>query len=518
MAFSRSVATVGFFTLLSRLLGFVRDLVTANLLGVGPVADAYIVAQRLPNMFRALFAEGAVDSTFVPIYTRKKRQEAPAEVAVFVNHIFTILVLVLLPLTILAILLMPWVIRLIAPGFADDPQRFNLAVTYGSITFGYLLLVSVTALQGGLLNANRHFAPFAIAPVILNAIMIAGLLYAKWEGLEAGLIGSWALIAGGVAQCAWLYVYCRRQGLSLGFAWPRWTSDVRRFFKLVGPGVIGISADQIHLLVSTILASTLPSGAIAALYYADRVNQLPFGVIGGAIATTLLPVLTHHIAARETKETTHHFSRAIEIALLVSLPVGLVLLLAAEPLIRILFQHGAFDAENTRSTAQALASYALAIPAYMMVRILNMRFFAHEDTKTPVLVTFIAVLANGGAAWLLKPSLGHVGIALAFTFALWVNAVCLSFLLWQRGQFRVDRTLKRHLPRLAGAAAIMGGVLMVSVRLNESLSEVLVLPDFIYDLVVLGIRLGVSGMAYLAVLDMLGVARLSDIKKLLKRA
>ncbi len=362
MAFLRSVTIIGLLTLLSRVFGFVRDLLIASFLGAGPVADAFVVAQRLPNSFRSIFAEGAMDTAFVPIYSRKRRKESPKSVQDFINHIFTILVIVLLPLTGIIVFFMPHVVALIAPGFVGDVARMPLAISYSTITFGYLFLISLTSLQGGLLNANGKFGPYASAPVMLNIVMILGFVLAAIFKLDVALVGCWALIIGGVIQMLLVYISCRYYGLSLRFARPRWTVDVKQFFKLVGPGVIGTGADQLNLLITTIMASTLPSGAVAALYYAERLTQLPLGVIGGAVATALLPALTHHIAAKETSQTVHYFSRAVEISIMLCLPAALVLLFMPLPIVQLLFQHGVFDEASTRTTVETICGYAMTIP------------------------------------------------------------------------------------------------------------------------------------------------------------
>ncbi|MDP9127631.1 MAG: murein biosynthesis integral membrane protein MurJ, partial [Pseudomonadota bacterium] len=471
MAFLRSVATVGLFTLLSRLLGFVRDLLMATLLGAGPIADAFVVAQRLPNSFRSIFAEGAMDTAFVPIYTRKRQSEMPESVYDFVNHIFTILLIALLPLVGLALMFMPHIIATLAPGFVGDPVRFHLATTYGNITFGYLILISVTALQGGLLNASGHFGPSASAPAILNATMITGFLVAAYFGLDPGIVGCWTLMAGGIIQLAVLYGSCRRHGFSLRIARPRLTTDLKQFFKLVGPGVLGTGADQFNLLVTTIMASSLPSGVIAGLYYADRLNQLPLGVIGGAVATALLPALTRHIAAREESATIHYFSRALEIALILCLPACLILIIAAVPIVQLLFEHGVFDAKDARVTAEIISGYALTIPSSVLVRIFTVRFFAHENTRMPVLSSLCSIALNTVLAYVLRERWQHFGIALAYALTMCCNATILWAMLYKHGYAKLDPATWRKLPRVVISAAIMGLVLYMTRQPADELAS-----------------------------------------------
>ncbi|MBI3419549.1 MAG: lipid II flippase MurJ, partial [Proteobacteria bacterium] len=268
MGFHRSVTTIGLFTLLSRLLGFVRDLLTATLLGAGPIADAFVVAQRLPYAFRAFFAEGAIDTSFVPVYATKLHQEGPAKAELFARQIFTLIILVLVPFTVLSIIFMPHIVTLLAPGFKHDGERFPLAVMYTRITFSYLILISITALQGTLLNAHGKFSPGALAQIALNIVMIVGLLLAWGLGLDIGRTGCWAMIAGGIVQLVMLYIFCRRQKIfPLHFTSSLWSKDVKRFLRLLGPGIAVTSSLQIYVVLSTILASTLPAGAVSALYY-----------------------------------------------------------------------------------------------------------------------------------------------------------------------------------------------------------------------------------------------------------
>jgi putative peptidoglycan lipid II flippase len=518
MAFHRSIATVSLLTLLSRLLGFLRDLLMAVLLGAGPGADAFVVAQRIPNAFRSIFAEGAMDSAFVPIYARKQKEDTAENAAAFVNHIFTILVLVLLPLTLLEVIFMAPIVEVLAPGFSLDGERLTLAVSYSRIAFGFLFLISVTALQGGLLNAHRHFAPLAMAPALLNTIMIGGFVVALISGWDGGLCASWSMIVGGVVQMLTLQIYCRRYGLRFRLSRPRWTADLKHFFKLVGPGVIGTGADQVNILVSAMFASSLPAGAVAALYYADRLNQLPLGVVGGAIATVLLPVLSHHIAAKENDAVIGHFSRAIEMALLLCFPASLILVLAAFPIVRILFQHGAFDASNTQITAETIIGYAFAIPGEVFVRIFTTKFYAHQDTKTPVIVGLISITLNAVFAWFFRSHWQHIGIAAGFALAMAATAFLLGFLLYLRGQAKLDREAKRRLPLLLVSILLMGLAFGLSAAPAKHISQFFFTTGFCADCMALALRLLLSGSLYLIVLHVTGAARLNQFKALLKRS
>ena len=434
MSFARSLFTVSGLTVLSRVGGFVRDTLTAMFLGAGPMADAFSSHNGLPNLFRSLFAEGAFSAAFVPLYTTEQEKHGNKAAQQFAGQAFALLMAALIPFSVLVMLFMPHVMYVLAPGFENDPQKYDLAVNFSLITFPYLTLISVTALQGGLLNARGIFGPAAAAPIAFNIVLVLGLFVAKIFHLHVGYTLSWAMTIAGVVQMGWLIISCRRAGVPIPLVWPRLTEAGKKLFKRVGPGSLGAGAAQVNLLISTILASTLPTGAVSWLFYADRLNQLPLGIVGIAVATTLLPLLSRHVAGGREDSVRHYMSRAIEFCLLLGLPATVGLAIAAKPIIQTLFQHGAFGTTDTHATAQALAGYALGIPAFLLVKVFSAGFFARHDTVTPVKIAFVAMAVNVvGSLFMLVP-LQHVGIALANSFAVWVNAILLfTYLHHQRG-------------------------------------------------------------------------------------
>lgn len=518
MAFFRNFATVGSFTLLSRGLGFVRELLTATLLGAGPVADAFVVAQRLPNFFRAFFAEGAMDSAFIPIYARKLKLDGSRAAAEFSSHILTILLVILGVFTAVALHFMPVIVAVLVPGFSHEGMRFDLGVAYCTITFGYLVLISITALQGGILNANGHFAPFAAAPAILNTITILFLLVVGMQGGDVALAGCWSLIVGGVAQMALLWFYCRRAGVTLKLVRPKWTKDIKQFFSLVGPGVLANGTLQLNGLISTILSSVLPAGTVSALHYADRLLQFPIGVIGIAIATALLPLLTSHIAAREKTKAAYYFSRALEVGLAASLPLALVLLLEGEPIIRVLFKHGAFDMQDVKVTAECLIGYAAYVPASILLRILTASYFASEDSRTPVVFAVVAIIVNFIGAMALMRTLSHIGIALAFTASVWLNVGLLTVTLLQRGLFRLDIEARRRVPRLIFSALALGLAFGAFNQLHLESWVAFIPSEFLQNALALSLKLLAGGLIYIVAVHFTGALRLDEMAGLLKRA
>ncbi len=459
MTLLRSVATVGSYTLLSRVMGFVRDILTAALLGAGPVADAFFVAQRLPNLFRSLFAEGAFSAAFVPLFAGTMAEHGKEAARVFAEDALAVLLVALLGFVVLGEIFMPLLMRLIAPGFGDDPAKFDLAVALGRITFPYLLFIALVALQGGVLNSVDRFAAAAATPILLNLFLIAALLMTRRFGWHDGRALAWAITAAGLAQFMWLMFSCARAGLALRLPWPRLTRGVRRTLAIMGPGAFGAGVTQVNLLISTALASFLPSGSVSYLYYADRLNQLPLGVVGIAVGTAILPPLSRQLRLGNLPEAVATQNRGLELALLLTLPAAVALAVLAGPIFAVLFQRGAFTHADTAATAAALAAYAAGLPAFVLVKVLAPAFFARHDTATPVRIAVVAMAVNLGLTLVLMQFLAHVGIALATTCAGWLNALTLLAVLVRRGHFQIDRRARRNLPRIALAALGMGAVL-----------------------------------------------------------
>jgi putative peptidoglycan lipid II flippase len=459
MSLLRSVATVGSYTLISRIFGFVRDILTAAILGAGPVADAFFVAQRLPNLFRSLFAEGAFSAAFVPLFagTMAERGKEPARI--FAEDALAVLLAALLGFVLLGEIFMPEVMGVIAPGFSAEPGKFELAVDLARITFPYLLFIALVALQGGVLNSVDRFAAAAATPVLLNLFLIAGLLLMRRFGWRDGRALAWAVTAAGFAQFLWLLFSCGRAGLALRLSRPRLTPAVRRTLAVMAPGTIGAGVTQLNLLISTALASFLPGGSVSYLYYADRLNQLPLGVVGIAVGTAILPSLSRHVRLGHQSDAVATQNRGIELALLLTLPAAVALAVLAIPILAVLFQHGAFGPADTAATAAALTAYAAGLPAFVLIKVLAPAFFARHDTATPVKIAVAAMVLNLSLTLVLMQFLAHVGIALATTAAGWLNALMLLLLLIRRCHFAFDPRARRNLPRICVAAIGMGAVL-----------------------------------------------------------
>ncbi len=458
MSLVRSVATVGGYTGISRILGFVRDILIANVVGASPVADAFFAAFRLPNLFRRLFAEGAFNAAFVPLFARRLEQEGEAAARRFAEEALSVLVTGLLVLSAVCMAGMPWFIYVIGSGFSQDPEKLALAVDLTRITFPYLLFMSVTALLSGILNSLYRFAAAAAAPILLNIVFIAALLVVLPFTGAPGHVMAWAVCLSGAVQFLFLVIAVKRAGMSLRFPRPRFTPGVRRLLVLMLPGMLSAGALQINIFVGSSIASW-QEGAFSFLYYADRVYQLPLGLIGIAIGIVLLPDLARKLRAGNEDQAMHSLNRGLEFALLLTLPATVALIVIAGPIIGGLFQHGRFGAEDAAATAAALTAFAWGLPAYVLVKILQPAFYAREDTVTPFRFAVVSVVANIVLSLILFWQMQHVGIALATTLAAWLNTILLVFSLRRFGFWALDARFRSRLPRIVAASLGMGAVL-----------------------------------------------------------
>jgi putative peptidoglycan lipid II flippase len=515
MSLGRAIATVGGFTLLSRVVGFVRDIVLSAVLGSGAIADAFIVAFKLPNLFRRLFAEGAFSAAFVPLFARELQGNGREEALAFARQAQAALLLVLIPFTLLLIPGMPWVISIMAPGLRDDPSTFGLAVEFGRIAFPYLLFISLASLYGGVLNAVDRFAHVAATPVLLNVALIGAVLGLTPFLPNAGYAASIGVAVAGLLQWLWLLAACRREGVAMTLVRPRWTERVARLVKLATPVAIGGGVQQISVVLDVIWASLLPVGTISALYYADRIAQLPLGVVGIAVGTALLPLLARELRAGNDESAMVNQNRAIEFGLLFSLPAAVALWLLADPIIRVLFERGQFTAEDTWRTAGALAAFAIGLPAFVAVKALAPGFFAREDTRTPLYIAIAAIAVNVALnVWFLYgTTLAHVGIALASSLSGWLNAALLAMVLRRRRQWIADKRLVSRGLRVVGATAGMGVALWFGLKwLAVPLSQATVTGA----VALAGIcAIGIAAYALLG--GALGIVKLSELRYVMRR-
>ncbi|MGC6401702.1 murein biosynthesis integral membrane protein MurJ [Sphingomonas sp. FW199] len=463
MGLAKSLGSVGGLTLASRVLALGRDTLQAAFMGAGFASDAFLVAFRLPNMFRALFAEGAFSAAFVPMFNRQVAEGGgrPAGL-LFAEQALALLFPILLAMT-AVMLIAAWPLTWVLSGGFDDPSpaQFAYAVELSRITIPYLMLISLTSLLGGILNSIDRYGANAAAPILLNLSMVSALVFFHGaDPFETARVQALAVTAGGVLQLGWLIWVCRASGVSLRLRLPTITPQMRELGRLILPAAVGAGAVQINLVISTALAgSLLDAGSISHIYYANRLSDLPLGIIGIGLGTILLPTLSRQLSGGDHAEAMATQNRAIELALLLTLPAAVALVVAGEPIVRALFQHGVFGSDDTRATALALGAFSLGLPAYVLIKLLTPAYHARQDTRTPMRYATISIGVNIVGNLALIPTIGHIGPPLATTLAALVNVTLLYRTLRKRGDFEVDAQLRRRLPRLALAALLMGGAL-----------------------------------------------------------
>jgi putative peptidoglycan lipid II flippase len=514
----RSFLSVGGLTLVSRIAGFVRDALMAAVLGTGPAADAFFAAFRFPNLFRRLFAEGAFNTAFVPMFSGALEQQGDAAARDLASRIMAWLVAMLVIVTVLAEVFMPQIMVLFVPGFADDPAKLELTVLLTRIMFPYLACMSLMAAYGAMLNSLGRFFAAAFAPVLLNIVNIAALLpLATWWVQDPETATIWvaiATMAGGIAQLVLVWSAIERAGFRPRFRLPRPDPEVRRFWVLAIPAILAGGITQINIFVGTIIASGADN-AISVLSYADRLYQLPLGIIGIAIGTVLLPELSRHLKGGRTAEAEQTQDQSLLLAMLLSLPAAAALIAMAEPIVRVLFERGAFDQAATTATAEALVAFSAGLPAYVLIRVLQPGYFAREDTVTPTIFAGISVLANIGLSLWLFPSLLHVGIAIATAASAWLNALLLGTVLALRGQFRVSVDAWRRHGLIIISSGLMGAALhLLSQRGAQHLAPGVPIWQ---QVVVLAALIAFGVVCYFTLVHFSGAQRLGLLFRRLRR-
>jgi putative peptidoglycan lipid II flippase len=462
MNLARSLGSVGGLTLASRVLGLARDMLFAQFVGANFASDAFAVAWRMPNMFRALFAEGAFSAAFIPMFNRKvadpQGKGLPAGVE-FAEDALSVLLPALLAMTLLLELLAWPATYLISLGFhGASHEQFAYAVMLARFTFPYLMLISLASLLGGILNSLHKFWVAAAAPILLNVAQIVALVFFHThEPMSTTRYQAISVTIGGALQLAWLAQACWASHVRLKLKRPSINEDVKRLLKLIGPAAAGAGAVQFNLLVSTALATgLLPHGSVSYIYYADRLNQLPLGLIGIGLGTVLLPTISHQLGRGADTEAMSTQNRGLELALLFTLPATVALVICGVPIITGLFQHGQFDAGDAVKTGQALAAFSIGLPSYILVKVLTPGYYARHDTRTPMRFAMISIAVNLVLNLAFIMPLKHMGPPLATALASTVNVWMLYHTLKKRGHFEADRRLKRRVPRLALASILMG--------------------------------------------------------------
>ncbi len=518
MSVIRSAAKVGGFTSISRILGFIRDQLIAFTLGTGDVADAFFVAQRFPNLFRTLFAEGAFNSAFVPIFAGKVEAEGLPAARQMAREVYAAMLAWMLLFTALCMAFMPWLIYLFAWGFKGSPQKMALVVGLTQLCFPYLLFMTLTALQGGVLNSLNKFTAAAAAPILLNIVLILSNAVAWFIGSGnsplTGYIFAGGVTLSGLAQYALLAIACRRAGMTMVPKRPRLTKDVRQVIGRSLPGIVSGGVMQINLLIATSLASAIPH-ANSYLYYADRLYQLPLGVIGVAIGVVLLPTLSRRLRAGDEKGALDAKNRALEFSLFLTLPAAAALVVIGVPILRTVFEHGAFKAEDTLAVAPAVAAFALGLPAYSLTKVFQPGFYARGDTRTPMIFAMISVAVNIVGSIGLSYFIGHVGIALATSIAAWTNATQLYFRLRKLEHFSFDHSSFYRIPLMILSTLIMAAALFDAWLLIDSWFAVG--ASYWRTIPGLALLVGLGLVSYFGASQLTGAWTYSELKAALKR-
>ncbi|HEY8964703.1 MAG TPA: murein biosynthesis integral membrane protein MurJ [Alphaproteobacteria bacterium] len=508
MKLIKAMVTVGALTLLSRVAGFVRDLLSARILGAGPIADAFFIALKLPNFFRRVTAEGAFSVSFVPLYTHIHQADGEEAANKFAQGAMGVMISILLPFTILCMIVMPIIMWLIAPGF--EGVRLELATTFSRVTFPYLLMMSVTALIGGVLNAHDKFAPFAAAPIFFNMTMVICLLASDRFFPTAGHALAWGVTIAGMVQLIFIWLCAKRWNIILVPEKPKITPEIRKLFTLMLPGMLGAGLVQINLFADVMIASFLPTGAVSHLYYADRLNQLPLGTVGIAIGTALLPMLARAVAKEDKTESHHLFNRALEAGMMLALPAAIALAVASWPIITALFQQGAFTPQDAVVTANVLMFYAIGLPAYIAGKIFATASFARQDTKTPVIIAGISALSNVVLAVIFTFGFryGAPGIACATAIAGWIQLGLMARILNRKNEIHFDDRFRFVFPRIIVAAVIMG---VVAYTIGQSLHDYYATEGLMRAVALLAL-VGSGGLVYLAVIFGSKAMTMQDLK------
>lgn len=497
MSLLKSSATIGGYTLISRVMGFIRDITIASGIGASFLSDAFFVAFKLPNFLRRLFAEGAFNSAFVPMFSGMLAVEGKEKARDFASEAMSFLLMILLIVTGLFIAAMPWLMYLLAPGFVSDPDKFDLTILLTRITMPYIIFISLVSLLGGILNSSDKFAAVAATPIIMNLclIIIPWAIEDITPTLAHGL--AIAVFISGIAQWLWLVRFCRRQGMLPRLVRPRLSPQVKKLLVLIAPAALGAGVWQINLFVDIIIASQFESG-VSYIYYADRINELPLAVIGIAVGTALLPMLSRQIREGKVEEANRSHNRALELALFLSIPAAIGLFTLAEPVIRVMYLRGAFSMQDMAEAAKVLMAFSLGLPAFVLIKILTPGYFSRHDTSTPFKIATICVVANIVLSLLLMIPYQYVGMAMATTASAWINVALLLRTLHQRGWLQFAAGLPRNVLKIAAASFFM---LMVVLALQPLLAGYLLQGEFIRILtLMLWVGMGACGYFLIAYL------------------
>ena len=516
MALFKKFASVGGATMASRVLGFVREMLIAAFLGTGPVADAFYAALRFPNLFRRLFAEGAFNAAFIPLFA-KRLEESETSAKQFAAEVFSVLLVILLAISALAIAIMPWLVgTIVAPKFVTNPDKFELTILLTRIMFPYLAAMSLVAMLAGILNSLRKYFLAALAPVLLNIVLILALSISAVLNFDANQIGialAVSVTISGVLQFSLLLWATKREGFVPKLQIPRLTPSVRRLLWLALPAAITGGITQINLIVGQVIASA-QDGAIAIINYADRLMQLPLGVIGIAIGVVLLPELSRALKAEKKAEVMALQNKSLEFTLLLTLPSAVGLGLLAKPIVVLLFERGAFDRAATDVTSAVLAIFVIGLPAFVISKVFTPSYYVRENMRWPMWCSAASVAANIIGSLMLFPTYGVVGIAVATAISGWVNAIMLMIPLIRQKHYVITPVTLKRVIAIITASLVMTAILYLA---NMLISDILINAAFLIQLISLLAVIAAAAISYFAIVIVFAGYSLKDIKGAFKR-
>ncbi len=481
----KNVVRVGSITFISRIFGYIRDVVVASLLGTSFINDAFIVAFRLPNLFRTIFGEGAFSSAFVPLFSKLIAVKGDEYARDFAAKVQLVLLACLFIFTVVMIIFMRDVIIFTAPGFINTEEKLEFITTLAQITFPYIFFVSLVAFYGGMLNTKQFYSAFASAPIILNITLILAVLFNRNSTVIA-LVLAYGVLLAGVLELLWMLYFAHKKNLIVGLKWPKEDENIYKLFRTLGPGAIGSGVSQINVWVSTILASFVPGG-VSYLYYADRIYQLPLALIGVSIGTVLLPVLSKSFGTRNYQAARYQQNNAMEFCMFLSIPAAFAIFFLSQDLVKVLFERGEFNAESTLQTSLALSVFALGVPAYIINKIFSTTFFANHDTKTPVQIASIALVVNIGVSYIFLDDLQHVAIATGSIASAWINIIMLYYILYRKNWYRISEEIYVRIAKFFACAVFM--------LLTMTVAQKLINETNIYIALVFNVTIGL--MSYL---------------------
>jgi putative peptidoglycan lipid II flippase len=512
MKLGKAISTIGGFTMLSRVLGMARESVMASVLGANRYTDIFLVAFRLPNMFRRFFGEGAFSAGFVPLFSQRLHGEGGMEEAkAFSEEVLAVFLPFLAVFTLIGQIIMPGLVWALASGLPSESEQ--IAVTLSRITFPYLMLISLVSLFSGVLNSMHRFTAAAFAPALLNLVMLGALLLVPTGGIASVTALAWSVVLGGIIQLALVWWSARKAEVSLKLRRPRMTPGVKQFFLVVFPALISAGVYQISVLIDTQFLSHLSEGALSHFNYADRLNQLPLGIVGTALGTAILPSISKFIGNNEPGEANKVQNQALDLAMLLTLPAAIALAVIGIPIVSLVYRHGEFTPQDAIITGNTLALFALGLPAYVLVKVFTPAFFARKDTRTPLMIAVVVLIVNVLLNIALVGPFGLYGLAAALMMTAWLNCALLYGVLRKRGHFQLDAAVASRVARQLIAALAMGAVLYFG---NQAMGG-LAAASKIGQMIVPILLVGIGGIVYFGVGWVIGAINKDDVMVLLRR-